>query len=313
LESDVLSGRYIAFGLTVDSPIPLPEALPSEPGAPADVTVAYGDPGGGLLEEPGFCEARDRRIWWQGKTDEYHMMFNTPSGLFDISDGNKINICLYPDADMEQARIYLLGSAMGAVQVQRGRIPIHGGAVKTARGAMVITGGQGVGKSTMTSAFVHNGFPYLTDDVSSVSLDNGRAFVVPAYPQRKLVRDACAPLGYAPGDLVLVDGKRDKFAVRDRENWHPAAAGLWGIIELYPAGEGEGLTVSPVVGHSKLACLTRNLYRMWMHLPGGKMKPEVLKKILMVAAQAEIYRVRVPRDIANIAGIARGISSELNI
>ena len=308
-----MSGVYIAFGLTIDTSIPLPEALPAEPGAPADVTVTCGEPGDWLPKDPSFDEAREKRLWWHGIQDENHMLFNTLSGLFEISDGNKINICLYPDADMELTRLYLLGSAMGAVQVQRGRIPIHGGAVATARGIMIITGGQGAGKSTMTSAFVHNGFSYLTDDVSSISLENGRAFVVPAYPQRKLVSDACAPLGYIPDDLVLVDEIRDKFAVRDRDSWHSATAELWSIIELYPAGEGEGVTISPVMGHNKLTCVTRNLYRMWMHLPGGAMNPDVLKKILTVAAQAEIYHVQVPRDVANIAGIAQDISSELKI
>ena len=308
-----MGGKYIAFGLTIDSPIPLPEALPAGPGALADVVVNCGEPAGELQKDSNFDRVREKRLWWQGIPDENHMLINTKSGLFEIKNGNEINICLYPDVDMEQARVYLLGSAMGAVQVQRGRIPIHGGAVAAARGVMIITGVQGAGKSTMTSAFVRNGFSYLTDDVSSVSLENGRAIVVPAYPQRKLVRDACAPLGYVPGDLVLVDGSRDKFAVRDRDSWRPANAELWGIIELYPAGEGEGVTVSPVVGHSKLACVTRNLYRMWMHLPGGAIKPEVFKKILTIAAQAEIYRVRVPRDVASIAGIAREISSKLKL
>ena len=309
----MLSDRYLAFGLVVDSPISLPEACPAEPDAVADVAVVCGSVRDDFPKDGYFYEAREKRSWWQSMPEETCTIFNSPVGLFEIRNGDEITVQLYPDADMELVKIYLLGSAMGAIQVQRGRIPVHGGAVASRRGAVIITGGQGAGKSTMTSAFVHNGYQYLTDDVSSVSLDGGQASVIPAYPQRKLVRDACAPLGYDPDNLALVDGSRDKFAVRDRENWRQDPADICAIVELYPKGAGEDISALLVTGHEKLACVTRNLYRMWMHVPDGAIKPEVFKKILTIAAQAEIYRVGVPRDINNIAGIAHDIAEALEI
>ena len=309
----MLSDRYLAFGLVVDSPVSLPEAYPAEPAAAADVTIVCGSVRDDFPKDEYFDNARERKSWWQSVPDESRTLFNSPVGLFEIRNGNEITMQLYPDADMELVKIYLLGSAMGAVQVQRGRIPVHGGAVVSRRGAVIITGGQGAGKSTMTSAFVHNGYQYLTDDVSSVSFDGGQAAVVPAYPQRKLIRDACAPLGYNPDDLALVDNNRDKFAVRDRENWCQEPADIRVIMELYPKGAGEGLSASLVTGHEKLTCVTRNIYRMWMHVPDGAIKPEVFKKILTIAAQAEIYRVGVPRNINNIAGIAHDIAEALEI
>ena len=309
----MLSDRYLAFGLVIDSPISLPEACPAEPDAVADVVVVCGSVRDDFPKDDYFDKAREKRSWWQSMPEEGRTLFNSPVGLFEIRNGDEITVQLYPDADMELVKIYLLGSAMGAVQVQRGRIPVHGGAIASRRGAVIITGGQGAGKSTMTSAFVHNGHQYLTDDVSSVSLDGGKASVIPAYPQRKLVRDACAPLGYNPDDLALVDSSRDKFAVRDRENWCQEPVDVRVIMELYPKGEDEEISASLVTGREKLTCVTRNLYRMWMHVPDGAIAPEVFKKILTIAAQAEIYRVGVPRDIKNIAGIARDIAEALEV
>ena len=303
----------MAFGLVIDSPITLPEAYPAKPGVPVDVTVLLGDSGHEHPADSMFIEARENKYWWQSMPDEDHTLFNCAAGLFEISNGNEIIAQLYPDAEKELAKIYLLGSAMGAVQIQRGRIPIHGGAVDTQNGAMIITGSQGSGKSTMTSAFVHNGFKYLTDDVSSVSLESGQAEVIPAYPQRKLVRDACAPLGYSPDDLIMVDSDRDKFAVRDLENWRMDPSRLWAIAELYPVGENEKVTVIPITGHDSLAYVMRNLYRMWMHVPGGALKPEVFKKILTIAAQVNVFKVEVPREIGNITGIAEDIASALGV
>ena len=308
-----MGDKYLIFGFSTDCPIPLPEAYPAQPHTATDVTVISGTAGEGFPTDDIFELVREKRYWWQRTQDECHMMFNCPAGLFEIRDGNTIIMQLYPDADNELAKIYLLGSAMGAIQVQRGRIPIHGGAVVTPRGAMIITGGQGAGKSTMTSAFVYNGYPYLTDDVSSIRIEGDNAIIVPAYPQRKLVRDACAPLGYAPEDLVLVDGERDKFAVRDIENWCLEPTKLWAIAEIYPVERGEEISVSQVKGRDMLDCVTRNLYRLWMHVSNGGMKPEVFKKILTIAGQTEVYRVRVPRGIENITGIAQDIASALNI
>ena len=308
-----MRGKYTAFGLVIDSSIPLPEAYPAESEATVDVTVTSGTAGEDFPVDSGLVKARENKLWWHGIRDESRMLFNCKSGLFEIRDGSEIIMQLYPDADAEHVKVFLLGSAMGAVQVQRGRIPVHGGAVVTTKGAMIIAGGQGVGKSTMTSAFVHNGFKFLTDDVSSIVIENGRADIIPAYPQRKLLRDACAPLGYNPEDLVQLNDERDKLAVRDRENWQSQPVVLSAIIELYHASGDDRVSVSPVAGRDKLACVMRNLYRRWMHVPGGDIAPVTLKKILTIAAQANIYRVGVPRDIKAITSVVRDIAAALGV
>jgi len=233
------------------------------------------------------------------------------AGLYDIRNGNEIIIQLYPDTEEETAKIFLLGSAMGAIQIQHGRIPLHGGAIETSNGAMIITGGQGSGKSTMTSAFVHNGYKYITDDVSSISIENGQSYIIPAYPQRKLVRDSCVPLGFNPADLILVDSDRDKLAVRDRENWQSEPVKLSAIIELHPLPKEGSVFVEPVNGHPRFDYVINSLYRSWMHLSGGKLDPNDIKKLLMIASQTNMYRVHVPRDINKIASIAQCVATAL--
>lgn len=308
-----MRGKYLVFGLVVDTPISLPEAYPAEPRASADVVINIGAVSDDFPKDELYYQSRRGRLWWQAMPEGGRVLFNCLSGLYDVRGGNSITIQLYPGADMEQAKIFLLGTAMGAIQAQRGRIPLHGGAVYTSRGALIVSGVQGSGKSTMASAFVCNGYEYLTDDVSSVSIKDGQAEIVPAYPQRKLARDACAPLGYDAGTLTLVDSKRDKLAVRDQENWRKCPAPLAFIIELHALDGGAGVTVNPIKGHEKLTCVMRNLYRAWMHLPGIKMDPRIFKKILSIAAQAEIYSVGVPRDINGIRQSAHEISCALGL
>ena len=308
-----MRGKYMAFGLTIDSPFPLPEALPVKQETPADVTVTIGTAAEDFVTDDEFVYACENRTWWYNATTRSRILFNCKSGLFDIRDGNEIIIQLYPDADMENVKIFLLGSAMGAVQAQRGRIPIHGGAIVSQNGAAIITGNQNAGKSTMTSAFVHNGYKYLTDDVSSISIEDGRAKITPAYPQRKLVRDACIPLGYDPDGLILVDSERDKLAIRDRDNWQDEPIVLSAIIELYHETVENNVSVELVTGREKLSAVFRNLYRFWMHIPKKGIEPAEFKKMLTIAAQADIYRVGVPRDIRRITHFAQEIAIALQL
>jgi len=303
----------MAFGLIIDSPFPLPEALPVNRETQADVTVAIGTATEDFAADDEFSYARENRTWWHSEMTHSRTLFNCKSGLFDIRGGSEIIIQLYPDADMENVKIFLLGSAMGAVQAQRGRIPIHGGAVATKNGAVIITGNQSAGKSTMTSAFVYNGYKYLTDDVSSISIEDGRVRIIPAFPQRKLVRDACAPLGYDPDDLILVDSERDKLAIRDRDNWQDEPIVLSAIIELYRETEENNVSVELVTGREKLNAVFRNLYRFWMHVPGEGIEPAVFKEMLTIAAQADIYRAGVPRDIERITHFAQDIAVALKL
>jgi len=307
-----LHGKYKVFGLVIESPIPLPEALPVEPDTRTDVKVTLVSSIDGISIDEDFIQARENRGWWQMVMPDSRILLNCSAGIYDIQDGVNIYINLYPDANEELIKIYLLGSVMGAIQIQRGRIPLHGGAVVTANGAMLITGEQGSGKSTMTSAFVHNGYKYITDDVSSVTIENERAMIVPAYPQRKLVRDACHPLGYDPEKLIMVDSMRDKFAIRDRINWQSEPVKLSLVIELCPTDRKNKITIEPVTGHQRIDYMRRILYRAWMHLSAEKaLPPAVFKKILVIASQAGMYRVNVPRDIDRITSVAKDIITSL--
>jgi len=329
LTNGALRDKYIVFGLVVNTPIPLPEALPADPLRQADVTVnviadesdikapaglnASGAASSGPYTDAAFKNARENRLWWHLSPEAGYTIFNCQTGLFEIIDGAVINIWMYPDADTELAKIFLLGSALGVIQIQRGRLPIHGGAVCSGNEAVIITGGPGSGKSTMTSAFVRNGYKYLADDVSSVSIEGGRAYVVPAYPQRKLVRDAFKPLGYDPDEHIIVDRERDKLAIRDSANWITEPLVLSTIFELRPTGPESAVSVTPVTGLDTISLVSRSLYRAWMHRSGRDIKPAVYEGMLSVAAQARIFNVGTPRDIDGVTTTAANIAKALNI
>jgi len=303
-------GLYKAFGLIIDSPIYLPEMLPVEDALP-DVEIVLGS-----VDASEYAPKDKQQLawkWWQAVPSEDRLLFGCYAGTYDISGGTKITIDLEPGAMPEIIRLFLLGSGLGAIQIQRGRIPIHGGAIVAGGKAVIITGRQGAGKSTMTSSLVHNGFKYLTDDVSSAELDGASIHVYPAYPQRKLVRDACIQLGYDPVTLPVVDAERDKFAIRDREAWHEQAVPAGMIVELVPVDEGEPMRSEAFVGHERLGFIMRNLYRDWMHMKNGALPPSEFKKILTIAAGVDMRRIYVPRGINRLSSLALELADELNL
>lgn len=301
---------YRAFDLVIDSPLPLPEALPLSLGE-ADVEVSFGTVDTTAFLRPGsHLKPGD---WWQASPSEQHLLFGCAAGVYEIKDGKRITIDALPGATEEKIRVFLLGSAMGAIQIQLGRIPVHGGAIVSGGKAIIITGEQGAGKSTMTSALVHNGFPYLTDDVSSITFKGDSMLVLPAYPQRKLVVDACIQLGYDPQTLPIADASRDKFAIRDRDRWCDQAKPAHMLVELVPAEKGQALSAQPITGHSQLELMMRSMYRIRMHMKGGGLAPHMFKSILTVAANLEMFRVFIPRGINNISGIASELAHVLKL
>ncbi len=81
------------------------------------------------------------------------------------------------------SRLYLLGTAMGVLLMQRGMVPMHGSTVDINGGGVVFTGVSGAGKSTMAAGLRRLGHSLLADDVSAITCDrNGVYWLQPGYP-----------------------------------------------------------------------------------------------------------------------------------
>jgi hypothetical protein len=91
---------------------------------------------------------------------------------------------------------------------------LHASAVADDRGAVVLAGASGSGKSTTAMACVADGMHFIGDDACMVRLDEG-ATVYTVYRQAKLERDAAARLPAlrdlaigTTADVVLIDAGR---------------------------------------------------------------------------------------------------------
>lgn len=284
-----MSEQYRLFDHVVESEIPFEETAPLNQKNPVDIIIRSGALSVNPSCLPETVYYGKEKKWWYCLPNKDTFIFNTPAGQYEIKNGHEIIVQQADGAAMQDVRAYLLGTAFGVLQIQRGLFPMHGGCVALDDKALIITGQQGAGKSTLTGMLINQGFRYLADDVATVSVGLESAVVLPAYPQRKLCRDACIEQGHDPERLVRISEERDKYAVRDRDRWCEKRLPLKRIIELVPMDMDKPVT-ERVEGAQKLGLILRSLYRPWIHKARG-IEPAEMKKLLSVAAGVEAFRI----------------------
>lgn len=88
------------------------------------------------------------------------------------------------------------------VLTRRGLISFHAACLSRDNGAILIMGDKGRGKSTLSSALQRRGWQLLADDLTRVAQVAGAWHAFPGLRQTKLLPEAAAALGHAPGTLA---------------------------------------------------------------------------------------------------------------
>jgi hypothetical protein len=257
--------RYRAFGLRIDSDIPFPELVESGgPDGDADLAIVrLKDDGAAFGWTDG--EGRSRFFAAEGIVE-----FRVPQvAAYRITDGRRIEVFAEDGADEDRIRLYVLGSCMGAVLLQRRILPLHGSVVARDGRAYAIVGQSGAGKSTLSAALLERGFRLLADDVAAIVFDeSGRPLVMPAYPQQKLWQDSI--------DRLQVDcsGKRPLF-MRETKFAVPAVGSFWPepvpLVHIYELVRSEAAApaIQPIVRLERCYALYRHTFRRSLIVPSG--------------------------------------------
>lgn len=249
------TSRYFAFGLEIESELPIPELLPGNPGLPNDVSIQFAEVPESL-SAPSFSGVR-----FQGSANEFLLKVDNVAKYF-VKDGNTILIEPLPNASEKDIRLFLMGSAVGALIHQRGMLPFHGSCVIIHNKVVIFSGISGAGKSTLAASFVKKGFPLITDDVCVIALDNEtRPIVHPGYPQMKLWADSLEKIGEQSENLVRVRDGIKKFSLPVRPHFHQTPELLSGIY-IISTKNTEGFRVETVKGIEKFNILKNNTYRL---------------------------------------------------
>ncbi len=276
--------HYSAYGLNIASEIECPQLM-AAPGSPPDVTIRRGPAPHAL--DPTRAHGRSYQV------DGDRLLLDIENvGRYLVSGGREILVEPCPDANEGLVRLFLLGSAFGALLHQRGYWPLHGSAIAIPGGAAIFMGASGRGKSSLAGVFQRRGFPVLSDDVSALSFDpGGAARVWPAYPRLHLWSDSLAQLGELPDHLEERISELDKYEL-PLQHFALEPLPVRVIYTLY-VEEGDGLRLAPLKGFEKVQELTLNTYRLH-YLHGLHLEQQLFQQAQNLARQARMLRVTRP-------------------
>lgn len=179
---------------------------------------------------------------------------------FLIRDGSTIKVEAADGADPANVRLFLLGSAMGALLYQRGLIPLHANAVAVGGCAVAFAGPSGSGKSTLAAWFHDRGYPVLADDVAVLDCRGEEIVLLPGLPRVRLWRGALEASGRVPehhAPSFRGDPGYDKFDVAlDQVADKPMP-----VRTIYVIEAGDRAEFQPLKGVAAVEALIANSYR----------------------------------------------------
>lgn len=270
---------YSVFGLVVASEIPLVELHPAPAGSTADAVIRLGSVTAPEAV-PGYSPAGDATL------------LTVPHvGRYLISAGREIVVDPAPGSSERNVRLFLLGSAFGALLHQRGLLPLHANAIEIDGRAFAFSGHSGAGKSTMAAWFHDRGHRILSDDVCVIGFDReSGALAYPGIPRLRLWREALEASGRETGDFHRSFDDLDKWDVPTGREAQLEPLPLAGIYLLRKAEEDAAEPeVTRLSGVDAVDTLVSNTYR------GGYLRTigrtgEHLAACLEVARAVPIFR-----------------------
>jgi HPr Serine kinase C-terminal domain len=291
--------NYKLYGLIAQSDWPLPECQPVLRDAAPDIHFIKG-----LVPEKGIDVTSDNP-WEQSLDGEFWLNMEEVARYW-IRHGREIIIEPYPGADDESIRLFLLGSALGALLFQRGLLLIHGNAIEVNGACLVCVGDSGAGKSTLAAAFLQHGHRLLADDVVPV---DEQGLATPGFPRIKLWGNAARQFGIETDSLRRIMPDMDKYNVPLGERFCETPLPVKWVYVLDPSDEDE-FACQPYEGMARFEPLHGNTYRVHF-LEAMALKPQHLQQVARLAGNIRMARIRRPREGFRLNELVRFILDDV--
>lgn len=268
---------YSAYGLGIHSALLLPELVPSE--AEADIVVHFGQAERSRIESGEVA----RLVW--GTAQEVHLAWSGV-GAFVVRDGREIVVDPLPGVEERVLRLFVLGSCLGVLLLQRGLSVFHSSVVGLPSGAISFLALKCRGKSTMAAAMHGRGHRLIADDIMVIDDDENQLLVRPGFPQLKLWPEAAEALGHDLESLHVLHPALDKRAYRLAQGFSLQRLSLQAI---YVLGIDHEIEIAPLTPKEALMSVLPHWY-------GAMFDGELLRVFGLDTHFAEAMRLvkRVP-------------------
>lgn len=286
--------HYRIGGLLVESTFELQGAIPAAPGAP-DVVVRLGEAPHSL---PDVTASGPN---WVAAGDTF--LLSVPHvARYLVVGGREISIALEPGVELADAQVFLLGTAFGLVQHQRGRMVLHASAVAVGDRATLFCGPSGAGKSTLAAALNRRGYPCVSDDVCGIDFSSGAPVVLSDGRMLKLWSDTVSHLEMSERQGPAIRSHLSKYYIEPESTALDRRLAVAAVYVLRVAGPERKAGVSRLGNADAAVLLRRNAYR-----------PSVIKKIGLEGAylgwssglqrHAGVFSLTRPFDLAAMSDV----------
>ncbi len=270
--------KYSLYGLTIDSPLPCPELLPSS--GKTDVVVRWG------RVDDYVTDWRGEGLCYKASPGKYLLNVKGVADYF-VHNGNEVVIARDHKADDDALRLFLYNEVMGAILLQRGSLPLKGCVVEHNGKGFAFLCATPSGKSMTAAGLAGKGFRIIADGICCLT-NGGYPVAQPGYPHLILWDGGLEILGKPHSPYKQVRKGMNRFYVPLEGAFRNEALPLERVY-IITLHNKPGFSVSTTSGAKKLFALLFNQYHPELAKPLG-----VMEKVNGIAiSTAKVLEVRV--------------------
>jgi hypothetical protein len=290
--------QYRAFGLGIESHLPLPE-LKSSNGC-VQITIRLGN-----IAYPGDRVDSDRCL--KVSHDEVFLHWER-AGSFLMKGGVQIIVQPAAEGSAAELRLGILGPGLATILQQRGSLALHASAVVIGGKAAAFIGWKGQGKSTTAATLFARGHRLLTDDILSLSENNQKQFIAqPGFPQFKLWPDSAkSALEEDPEQLpkLFADFEKRAKVVIDNFTLDPAPLAAIYVLGIGPELAARRLssqeTFKEIVNHTFCARYGGQMFQ-------GEAGAKHFRNVAGITASVPVFKFERPSSLERLDLLANFI------
>ncbi|MCF2872353.1 hypothetical protein L0664_14860 [Octadecabacter sp. G9-8] len=208
---------------------------------------------------------------------------------FVAENGTTLRYRPYENLDPLSLQVFLMGSGLGSLLMQRNFLVLHGNGVEVDGNCIICVGPSGVGKSTTAAGLMRRGYRVMSDDVCAID-DHGR--LVPGVPHIKLWQEAANGLSVDTVGLSRVRPEMEKFRVPMEDAFCADNTPVKRIYVLAPH-ETDTVTCEALTGLDIFTALQTNTYRL-PFIDGLGLSVDHFQKIAALSQRVVVKTVRRP-------------------
>lgn len=281
---------YRVYGVNIESTIEVPEFEVIDSNSNIDVKLSFGVASSEIMD----LIIKGHRA----KYEKQNMWFCIDDvAIFHIYNGDTVTIEPLGDKNNKMIKLYIMGSVMGMILLQRNMVAIHGGGIVIDGKGCIFTGQKGAGKSTITTALRKKGYKFIADDVCSINIGEVNS-IHHGFGYQKLCEDAMEKLGYDLSEYEPFRGDLNvnKYIVEAFDEFTKEEVPLEAVFEL-AVGDVDEVEIEEVLGANKMNKLIENVFRIEILRYAGGIEPVYFKQCLDIVKSTRMYKITRPKDL----------------